>query len=133
MLFEKLIFTRDEDQNTDRKKEKKIFMTKEEKDEKVLQAEERLKRAKSELHKAKLDAKAKARRELDHLKFAMGGIVVKYFPECSGFSELEMCRILGCAFKNHDVGNLIKRIVAERKDAGTQLSDLNREEDGTET
>lgn len=107
-------------------------MTIEEKDEKVLRAEERLKRAKSELHKAKLDAKAKARRELDHLKFTMGGIVVKYFPECSGFSELEMCRILGCAFKNPDVGNLIKRIVAERKDAGTQSSDLKREDDGTE-
>ena len=100
-------------------------MTIEEKDEKVLQAEERLKRAKSDLHKAKLDAKAKARREMDHLKYTMGGIVVKYFPECSGFSELEMCRILGCAFKDPDVRNMINRVIAERKDAGVGSSDLS--------
>ena len=82
-------------------------MTENEKSEKVLQAEERFKRAKADLHKAKLDAKAKARKDMDHLKYTMGGIVVKYFPECKDLSELEMCRIIACAFKNNEVKNLI--------------------------
>lgn len=106
-------------------------MTEEEKDEKVLQAEERFKRAKADLHKAKIDAKAKARRDMEHLKFMMGGIVVKYFPECKDFSETEMCRIIACAFKNNDIKNLIKNIVNERADSETEKSENAGEDDGT--
>jgi hypothetical protein len=89
-------------------------MTQEEKSKKILQAEERVKRAQAELAKAKREEKAKARKEQDHHKFIMGGIVAKYFPECYDFSEQEMTRILACAFKNPDIQNMIRAIVKDR-------------------
>lgn len=103
-------------------------MTENEKSEKVLQAEERFKRAKADLHKAKLDAKAKARKDMDHLKYTMGGIVVKYFPECKDLSELEMCRIIACAFKNNEVKNLINTITNEARATETDSREVPENE-----
>lgn len=107
-------------------------MTENEKSEKVLQAEERFKRAKADLHKAKLDAKAKARKDMDHLKYTMGGIVVKYFPECKELSELEMCRIIACAFKNNEVKNLINTITDGARASITDLRKMPIKEVVTE-
>lgn len=107
-------------------------MTENEKSEKVLQAEERFKRAKADLHKAKLDAKAKARKDMDHLKYTMGGIVVKYFPECKDLSELEMCRIIACAFKNNEVKNLIITITDGARASITDLRKMPIKEVVTE-
>ena len=107
-------------------------MTENEKSEKVLQAEERFKRAKADLHKAKLDAKAKARKDMDHLKYTMGGIVVKYFPECKDLSELEMCRIIACAFKNNEVKNLINTITDGARASITDLRKMPIKEVVTE-
>ena len=44
----------------------------------------------------------------------MGGIIAKYFPECYEFSELEMNRIIACAFKNKDILNMIGVVAKER-------------------
>ena len=107
-------------------------MTENEKSEKVLQAEERFKRAKADLHKAKLDAKAKARKDMHHLKYTMGGIVVKYFPECKDLSELEMCRIIACAFKNNEVKNLINTITDGARASITDLRKMPIKEVVTE-
>ena len=107
-------------------------MTENEKSEKVLQAEERFKRAKADLHKAKLDAKAKARKDMHHLKYTMGGIVVKYFPECKDLSELEMCRIIACAFKNTEVKNLINTITDGARASITDLRKMPIKEVVTE-
>lgn len=107
-------------------------MNNEEKSEKILQAEERVKKAKADLKKARREVKEKSRRELEHLKYTMGGIVVKYFPECKDFSELEMCRILACAFKNRDVRNLIGIIINERTKKEHESPRLFGEEDDIE-
>ena len=90
-------------------------MAKEEKSKKVLQAEERFKKAQAELLKAKREEKAKARKEQDHHKFIMGGIIVKYFPDAYEFSEQEMHMIIACAFKNRDIQNMIRTVVNERE------------------
>lgn len=102
-------------------------MTQEEKSRAVLLAEARLKQAKSDLAKAKREERKKARKEQDHHKFIMGGIVCKYFPECYDFSEQEMNRIIACAFKNRDVLNMIEHVRRER-DNQPQNESNNEEE-----
>lgn len=92
-------------------------MTQEEKSKKVLQAEERVKRAQTELAKAKREEKAKVRKEQDHHKFIMGVILVKYFPDAYEFSEQEMCRIIAFAFKSRDVLNLVNKVIEERTES----------------
>ncbi len=82
---------------------------------KELKALEQVKKAQANLAKVRREEKAKARKEQDHHKFIMGGIVAKYFTECYEFPEQEMNRILACAFKNRDILNMITTVVKERK------------------
>ena len=89
-------------------------MEQKEKSKKVLQAEERFKKAQAELLKVRREEKAQARKEQDHHKFIMGGIIVKYFPEAYEFSEQEMPRIIACAFRNRDIQNVTRTVVNER-------------------
>ena len=84
------------------------------KSERELQAEEQLRQAKARLNKVRNDERKKARKEQDHHKFIMGGIIAKYFPECYEFTEQEMNRIIACAFKNKDILNMISVVVKER-------------------
>jgi hypothetical protein len=47
----------------------------------------------------------------------MGGIVAKCFPEgysAYDFSELELNRIIACAFSLGDVKNMISLVISER-------------------
>ena len=74
-----------------------------------------MKKAQANLAKIRREEKAKARKEQDHHKFIMGGIIVKYFPEAYEFTEQEMSRIIACAFKNSDIQNMIKAVVKDRK------------------
>ena len=90
-------------------------MEQKEKSTRELQAEEQLRQAKARLNKVRNEERKKARKEQDHHKFIMGGIVAKYFPECYEFSEQEMNRILACAFKNRDILNMIGAVVKDRK------------------
>lgn len=107
-------------------------MTKEEKSSRVLQAEEKLKQAQANLNKVKRDERKKLRKEQDHHKFMMGGVVVKYFPEAYEFSEQEMNRIIACAFKNRDVQNMIRVVVSERKDTDQETEVIDDEDEITE-
>lgn len=65
----------------------------EEKSKKELQAEEQLKKAKANLAKVRREMKSQLRKEQNHHKYIIGGIVKKYFPECFDFSETELNRI----------------------------------------
>ena len=107
-------------------------MAKEEKSSRVLQAEEKLKQAQANLNKVKRDERKKLRKEQDHHKFMMGGVVVKYFPEAYEFSEQEMNRILACAFKNKDIQNMIRVVVSERKDNDQETEVIEDEDEITE-
>ena len=94
--------------------EQKII-TQQEKSAKILKAEEKVRQAKAELAKAHREDKKQLRKDQDHHKFIMGGIIAKYFPECYEFSELEMNRIIACAFKNKDILSMIAVVVRDRK------------------
>ena len=85
-----------------------------EKSQKELQAEEQLRQAKARLAKVRNEERKKLRKEQDHHKFIMGGLIVKYFPECYDFTEQEMNRIIACAFKNKDVLNMISVVEKDR-------------------
>ena len=90
-------------------------MEQKEKSAQELKALEQLKKAQANLAKVRREERAKTRKEQDHHKFIMGGIIVKYFPEAYEFTEQEMCRIIACAFKNPDIQNMIKAVVKDRK------------------
>ena len=104
-------------------------MTKEEKSKKVLQAEEKLRQAQANLNRVKSEERKKLRKEKDHHKFMMGGVVVKYFPEAYEFSEQEMNRILACAFKNKDIQNMIRVVVSERKETDQEREVIEDEDE----
>ncbi len=90
---------------------------------------ERVKRANAELAKVRRDQRKQLKKEQDHHKFMMGGVVVKYFPEAYEFSEQEMNRIIACAFSLKDVRNMIATVLKERLESGDITTD---EEDETD-
>ena len=90
---------------------------------------ERVKRANAELAKVRRDQRKQLKKEQDHHKFMMGGVVVKYFPEAYEFSEQEMNRIIACAFSLKDVRNMIATVLKERPESEDITTD---EEDETD-
>lgn len=90
---------------------------------------ERVKRANAELAKVRRDQRKQLKKEQDHHKFMMGGVVVKYFPEAYEFSEQEMNRIIACAFSLKDVRNMIVTVLKERPESEDITTD---EEDETD-
>ena len=101
-------------------------MEQKEKTTREMQAEEQVRQAKARLNQIRREERAKTRKEQDHQKFILGGIVVKYFPDAYGFSEQEMCRILACAFKNRDIQNMIAAVVKDRKTEGRKRPIMER-------
>ena len=92
-------------------------ITQQEKTAKELRAEERLKRAKADLAKIRRDKKSELRKAQESHKFMMGGCVRKYFPDgydCYEFSELEINRIIACAFSLDGVKKMIAKVIKER-------------------
>ncbi len=92
-------------------------MTIQEKTQKELAAEEALRQAKARLARVKKEEREKMRKEQNHHKYMMGGVVAKCFPEgysAYDFSELEMNRIIACAFSLRDVRNMISLVISER-------------------
>ncbi len=104
-------------------------MTKEEKTKKEVQAEELLKRAKANLAKVRREKKKQLRKEQNHYKFMIGGIVQKYFPECYDYNELELNRIIACAFSLDDVQNMIQMVISEREQSSDEVENEDGEED----
>ncbi len=107
-------------------------MTQEEKSKRIQQAEEKLRQAKAQLARAKREERERTRKEQDHHKFMMGGIVAKYFPKCYEFSEKEMSRIIACAFKNISIQNMIATVVRERDEQRSESTVAVQENIGEE-
>ena len=99
-----------------------------EKSKKELHAEEQLKRAKANLAKIRREMKSQLRKEQNHHKYIIGGIVKKYFPECFEFSEVELNRIISCAFRLDDVQNMIQTVISEREQSSDEVE--NEDEEG---
>lgn len=90
---------------------------------------EKVKRANAELAKIRRDQKKQLRKEQDHHKFMMGGVIVKYFPEAYDFNEQEMNRIIACAFSLKDVRNMITTVLKERPDPEEEANEKEAEND----
>lgn len=99
-------------------------LTQEEKSKRIQQAEEKLRQAKAQLARAKREERERTRKDQNHHKFMIGGIVAKYFPKCYEFSEKELSRIIACAFKNISIQNMIAAIERERDGSGMENASL---------
>ncbi len=115
-------------------------MTEQEKMTKVDRAAERMKKAQAEYKKAVREEKKKERKAQDRHKYMMGGCVQKYFPEglnVFDFNELEMNRIIACAFSLKDVQNMINTVIKGRpnpdaEDDEKEVSDDEAESDDSD-
>ena len=116
-------------------------MTEQEKKTKVDRAAERMKRAQAEYKKAVREEKEKERKAQDRHKYMMGGCVQKYVPKglnVFDFNELEMNRIIACAFSLKDVQNMINTVINERPDPDAEndeeeVADDEAESDGSDS
>ena len=78
--------------------------------EKALQA---LEQAKQRVANEKKKQNEKKRKAENHHKYIMGGIIVKYFPDCYSFDESELNRILQVALQTKECQQMITKIKAE--------------------
>ncbi len=99
--------------------------------EKALQA---LQQAKQRVANEKKKQNEKKRKAENHHKYIMGGIIVKYFPDCYRYDEGELNRILSVALQTCQ--QIISKIKTENREPTPQQSNLpnaeNESEGGTE-
>ena len=69
-------------------------------------------------------------------KYIMGGIIVKYFPDCYRYDEGELNRILSVALQTRECQQIISKIKSESRETTPPQSTLsnaeNESEGGTE-
>lgn len=75
--------------------------------EKALQA---LEQAKQRVANEKKKQNEKKRKAENHHKYIMGGIIVKYFPDCYRYDEDELNRILSVALQTAECKQVIENI-----------------------
>ena len=101
--------------------------------EKALQA---LEQAKQRVTNEKKKQNEKKRKAENHHKYIMGGIIVKYFPDCYHYDEDELNRILSVALQTKECQQVITKIKSESRETTTTQSTIpnadNESEGGTE-
>ena len=101
--------------------------------EKALQA---LEQAKQRVANEKKKQNEKKRKAENHHKYIMGGIIVKYFPDCYRYDEGELNRILSVALQTRECQQIISKIKSESRETTPPQSTLpnaeNESEGGTE-
>ena len=101
--------------------------------EKALQV---LQQAKQRVANEKKKQNEKKRKAENHHKYIMGGIIVKYFPDCYRYDEGKLNRILSVALQTRECQQIISKIKAESRETTPPQSTLpnaeNESEGGTE-
>ncbi|MGN1157396.1 MAG: hypothetical protein ACI4TK_14565 [Agathobacter sp.] len=101
--------------------------------EKALQA---LKQAQQRVANEKKKQNEKKRKAENHHKYIMGGIIVKYFPDCYSYDEDELNHILSVALQTRECQQIISKIKAESRETTPPQSIIanaeNESEGGTE-
>lgn len=69
-----------------------------------------LEQAKARVANERKKMNERRRKEENHHKYLMGGIIVKYFPECYQFDEEELNKILRVALATNECQQTIKSI-----------------------
>ncbi len=95
-----------------------------------------LQQAKQRVANEKKKQNEKKRKAENHHKYIMGGIIVKYFPDCYSFDEGELNRILSVALQTRECQQIISKIKSESRETTPPQSTLpnaeNESEGGTE-
>ena len=97
--------------------------------EKALQA---LEQAKQRVANEKKKQNEKKRKAENHHKYIMGGIIVKYFPDCYRYDEGELNRILSVALQTRECQQIISKIKSENQETTPPQSTLNNAENESE-
>ena len=72
-----------------------------------------LEQAKARVANERKKLNEQRRKEENHHKYLMGGIIVKYFPECYQFDEVELNQILCTALATQECQQIIQTIKSE--------------------
>ena len=101
--------------------------------EKALQV---LQQAKERVANEKKKQNEKKRKAENHHKYIMGGIIVKYFPDCYRYDEGELNHILSVALQTRECQQIISKIKSESRETTPPQPTLpnaeNESEGGTE-
>ena len=76
-----------------------------------------LEQAKARVANEKKKQNDRKRKAENHHKYIMGGIVVKYFPDCYSYDEGELNRILSAALQTKECQQVISKIKTESREA----------------
>jgi len=79
-----------------------------------------LEQAKARVANERKKLNEKRRKEENHHKYLMGGIIVKYFPECYQFDEAELNKILRVALATNECQQIIKNIKGQNGENANQ-------------
>lgn len=72
--------------------------------------------AKQRVANEKKKQNEKKRKAENHHKYIMGGIIVKYFPDCYSYDEGELNRILSVALQTRECQQIISKIKVESRE-----------------
>ena len=97
--------------------------------EKALQA---LEQAKQRVANEKKKQNEKKRKAENHHKYIMGGIIVKYFPDCYSFDEDELNRILSVALQTRECQQMITKVKPESTATFSQHSSISNAKNESE-
>jgi len=87
-----------------------------------------LQQAKQRVANEKKKQNEKKRKAENHHKYLMGGIIVKYFPDCYSFGEGELNRILSVALQTRECQQIISKIKAESRETTPPQSTVDNAE-----
>jgi len=93
-----------------------MIETKNEVSKNLEKALQELQRAKRHVANEKKKQNEKKRKAENHHKYIMGGIVVKYFPDCYNFDEGELNHILSVALQTRECQQIISKIKSESRE-----------------
>jgi len=91
-----------------------------------------LQRAKQHVANEKKKQNEKKRKAENHHKYIMGGIIVKYFPDCYSFDEDELNRILSIALQTRECQQVIAKIKSESRETTPPQSTVPNVENESE-
>ena len=97
--------------------------------EKALRA---LEQAKQRVANEKKKQNEKKRKAENHHKYIMGGIIVKYFPDCYSYDEGELNRILSVALQTKECQQIISKIKSESREITPPQSAIPNAENESE-
>ena len=109
-----------------------MIETKNEVSKNLEKALQELQRAKQHVANEKKKQNEKKRKAENHHKYIMGGIVVKYFPDCYSFDEDELNRILSVALQTRECQQIISKIKSESRETTPPQSTLPNAENERE-